>query len=298
MSGPLLVTGGAGYLGRRVLALAAASGVWSHVVGTYHRAPLATGAGLALDLGEPQALEAALNQLRPQAIIHTAAVTPAMGSAMTSQALWQVNVQGTAALAQWAARTNTRLVHVSSDAIWGGRDAAYTEADVPAPITPYGASKAAAEALVQALHPQAAIARTSLIYGWQPPDPNTVMAFEMLHGQRSGCLFTDEIRCPVFVDDLARALLELAQLDQAGVFHCVGGQALSRYDFGAALVRWHAGDPSGLPAGSTNASGARRPSQVIVTHTRTQMLLRSRLRGVDEVMAEEVVHGTYPRGYH
>jgi dTDP-4-dehydrorhamnose reductase len=295
VSGPLLVTGGAGYLGRRVLALAAAD--WAQAVGTCHRTPLADGAALALELSDPQAVEAALTQLRPQAIIHTAAVTPALGSAMTDQALWQVNVLGTAALAQWAARTNTRLVHVSSDAIWGGRDAAYTEADVPAPITAYGASKAAAEALVQALHPQAAIARTSLIYGWQPPDPNTVMALQMLHGQRGGCLFTDEIRCPIFVDDLAHALLELAQLDLAGVFHLVGSQALSRYDFGAALVRWHAGDPDGLPAGSASASGVRRPSQVIVTNGRTQMLLHSRLRGVDAVMAEEVVHGTNTGGY-
>lgn len=298
MSGTLLVTGAAGYLGQRVLALARTANSWPRIVGTVHHTAANWGDTVAVDLGDQAMVAELLNDLQPAAIIHTAAATPAMGRAMTERALWQVNVAGSATLARWSAQRPARLVHVSSDAIWGGREQPYTEEDVPAPITPYGASKAAAEAVVQALNSAAVLARTSLIYGWQPPDPNTVMALEMLQGRRAGFLFTDEIRCPIFVDDLARALLELAQSTLAGALHVVGEQAISRYDFGAALLCWHGQDPQQLPGGSTSASGIRRPSRVVVQNARTQMLLRTRLRGVNEVTAQEVSDETYSRCDH
>ena len=295
MNGTLLVTGGAGYLGRRVLALARHHAQNQRVIGTTNRTPVAYGESIPLDLANEKLVWATLDALQPQAIIHTAAITPALGSAMTDAALWNVNVRGTAALARWASHNQARLVHVSSDAIWGGRDAPYTEIDLPAPISPYGASKAAAEAVVQALYPAAAIARTSLIYGFDPPDPNTTMALQLLSGQRSGVLFTDEFRCPVFIDDLALALLELANSDQAGIFHLVGPHAISRYELGAALVRWHGFDPATLPAGTTASSGLRRPSRVVVDANHTQNQIRTVLRDVATVTNSEVRDGTDTR---
>ena len=297
MSGPLLITGAAGYLGRRLLGLALADPRWERVVGTVHRTPLRAGESLPMDLADPGSVQAGLDQLRPAAIIHAAAVTPARGGAISDRDFWATNVAGSAAIAAWAAGQGARLVHVSSDAIWGGRDAAYTEQDVPAPITPYGASKAAGEAVVQALDPAAAIARTSLIYGFDPPDPNTLMALELLDGRRSGMLFTDEFRCPGYVDDLARALLELAHTSAAGVFHLVGPQILSRYELGAALVRWHGRDPGPLPAGTTSASGLRRPSRVVVANAATQAQLTTVLRDIDMVMSQEVRYGAHSGVY-
>jgi dTDP-4-dehydrorhamnose reductase len=296
VSGSLLITGASGYLGRRLLGLALADPGWERVVGTVHRTPLASGESLPMDLADPRSVQAGLDQLRPAAIIHAAAVTPARGP-ISDRDFWPSNVAGSAAIAAWAASQGARLVHVSSDAIWGGREAAYTEQDVPAPITPYGASKAAGEAVVQALDPAAAIARTSLIYGCDPPDPNTIMALELLDGQRSGALFTDEFRCPVYVDDLARALLELAGNSAAGVFHLVGPRIMSRYELGAALVRWHGRDPGPLPAGTTSASGLRRPSRVVVANAATQAQLTTVLRDIDMVMSQEVRYGAHSGGH-
>ncbi|MFF6914401.1 sugar nucleotide-binding protein [Streptomyces sp. NPDC012466] len=64
-----------------------------------------------------------------------------------------------------AARQGVRLVHVSSDAVFSGARVHYAESCLPDPITPYGAAKAAAETGILAVHPEAVVARTSLIIG-------------------------------------------------------------------------------------------------------------------------------------
>lgn len=280
----LLITGASGYLGQRVAYFAQQTTIWNKVYSQTWRNPPIAGEHVACDLADQAQLEALLEQIQPTAIIHTAAVTPAMGPAMTDQALWAVNVQASATLARWAAQHQARLVHVSSDAVWGGREAAYTESDVPAPINPYGASKAAGEAVVAALDPQTAIARTSLLYGQNPLDPNTTMALAMLRGERHGVLFTDELRCPVLVEDVALALIELAQKPNLyGIFHLVGPQILSRFELGQALLAWNGIDSTGLPAGTTAASGLRRPSRVVVDNRTTQSQLSTILRSIDDV---------------
>jgi dTDP-4-dehydrorhamnose reductase len=245
-----------------------------------------------VDLTDAADVAALLASVRPDAIIHTAAATPALGQPVAEETFWQVNVMGTLALARWAVDAGSRLVHVSSDAVFGGREQPYTEADPPAPINPYGASKAAAEAVVQALCPAAAWVRTSLIYGAHEPDHSLRMARDFLTGERQGALFTDEIRCPVFVDDLARGLLMLAESDLRGPLHLAGAEALSRYDFGAALLRWAGDDPAALPAGSVAGSGLRRPAQVVLRSARSVSGLPIPLRGVREVVLQEAYHGT------
>lgn len=277
-----LITGAAGYLGQHVMLAAQQAQI--DAVGMIHRQYAPHGTTVQCDLTDHAALNAMLDHVQPQVIIHTAAVTPVVGAAMTSELLWQVNVLASATLARWTAQHHARLVHVSSDAIWGGRDEPYTEHDVPAPINPYGASKAAAEAVVTTHNPQAVIARTSLLYGFDPPDPNTIMAQDMANGRRAGVLFTDERRCPIAVGDVAQALLELGQRTELhGIFHVVGPTAVSRYELGCALVAWHGGDPATIPAGSAAASGLRRPSQVVVSNQQTQAVLHTRLRSVAEV---------------
>ena len=65
-----------------------------------------------------------------------------------------------------AAAVGARLVHLSSDVIFDGtKPSPYDESDAPSPITEYGRAKADAELAVAEAHPEALLARTSLIYG-------------------------------------------------------------------------------------------------------------------------------------
>jgi len=249
------------------------------VVGTVHSGP---STGVHLDVTSPASVARVFAEVRPDAVVHAASV---LGNSPSGPAArnWAVNAVGAAHVAAAATACGARLVHVSSDAVHSGRPEPYTEDDPPSPVYPYGAAKAAAETVVAAVAPSAAVVRTSLIVsgGRGPLSKHERLALALARGEGDGVLFTDDIRCPVAVDDLADALLELAASQFAGVLNVAGPQPLSRYDLGVAVVRRHGLDPSRVPAGTIARAGLHRPGCIRLDGTLAGRLLRTRLRRVD-----------------
>ena len=99
-----------------------------------------------------------------------------------------------------------------------------------------------------------------------------------------GALFTDMIRKPVHVNDLADALLELAANDYQGVLHVAGPDAISRYDLGVLIARREGLDPAQIPAATIAESGMHLPADVRLNTAKALSLLRTRLRGVYKFM--------------
>jgi dTDP-4-dehydrorhamnose reductase len=261
----LLITGGTGYLGGELLRQAAAAG----------HAP----AGGA-DIRDAAAVEALLAELRPELVIHTA-------FRQGGPELQATTAAGAGHVARASAGVGARLVHLSSDVIFDGeREGPYSEADTPTPISDYGAAKAAAEAMVAAAHPGAAIVRTSLIYGFAPIDRQTQFVLDVAAGRRDDRLFVDEFRCPIFVGDLAAALLELAALPYAGVLNIAGAERVSRYELGLLMARACGVDPAGIRGARSAESPVRRPRNCALAIGCAQGLLATPLRGVRQVLAD------------
>ncbi|GAA1423449.1 sugar nucleotide-binding protein [Catellatospora coxensis] len=277
----ILVTGGSGYTGGRLVALARAAGhdVTGTCSGRSWRPDQVTVStrveGLVpLDVRDRSAVDLLLDELRPDAVVHTSYI----------QSDWAVTALGAAHVAAAAARTGARLVQVSSDAIFKGRPAPYTEADLPEPVYPYGAAKAAAETAVLAVHPDAAVARTSLIIG-DDGSKQHQLALDMAAGRVDGVLFTDHIRCPVAVDDLAAALLELAEGDFRGILNVAGPEAISRHELGVRIAAKHGIPAERVPGGSALERGFVSPAEVRLDTTLARSVLHTRLRGVTEILA-------------
>ncbi|BBH69585.1 dTDP-4-dehydrorhamnose reductase [Actinoplanes sp. OR16] len=263
----LLITGGTGSLGRRVVARAVAAG-WEPV-GTYLTAP-GPRAGVRLDIRDQADVRRVLREVRPDAVVHAAA-----GRDRND---WRANADGAANVAVAAAAAGVRLVHVSSDAIFSGRAVHYDEDALPDPVYAYGAAKAAAETAVRAADPSAAVVRTSLILG-DGNGAHEILTHDLVAGRVRGALFTDEIRKPVHVDDLADALLELAGNDYAGVLNVAGADAVSRYDLGVLIARRDGLDVDALPAATVASLGLQRPTDVRLVIDRAAAVLTTPLRG-------------------
>jgi dTDP-4-dehydrorhamnose reductase len=255
----LFVTGLGGYLGRELARRAPAAG-WE-VAGITGRAQL--------DVRDREGVRAAVLEARPDVVVHTAYRMDDAG----------VNVDGTRAVAAAAQAAGARLVHLSTDVVFAGGERPLTEDDPPAPVTEYGASKLAAE---RACPPDALIVRTSLMYGGDHPSTHEVAAIEAADGARDMAFFTDEVRCPIAVGDLAAAILELARTDVAGPLHVAGADALTRLEFARLVAARHGRDPDALRGG---VGGPERPKHIALDSSRARALLRARLRGAREVLA-------------
>jgi dTDP-4-dehydrorhamnose reductase len=273
MTERILVTGATGHLGSRTAHRAAAAG-WT-VVRTSFRTPV-QGIGEQFDVRDPIAVRDVIERVRPDVVIHTAA----------GRDDWRVTADGAAHVAVAAAALNVRLVHVSTDAVFSGIDVDYDESALPDPVYRYGAAKAAAETAVRAVHPGAAVVRTSLILG-DGRGQHETLTRDLISGRARGVLFTDMIRMPVHVDDLADALLELAATDYRGVLNVAGSDPISRYDLGVLIARREGLDPARIPAGRIADSGLRLPTDVRLRIGKARALLRTRLRGANEFMVAE-----------
>ena len=174
-------------------------------------------------------------------------------------------VDGSRNVAEAAARCGARLVHLSTDVVFAGRQAPYTEADPTFAVTDYGVMKAAAERVVMEVCPMALVLRTSLMYATDFLAPTQLDVERALHGQTNTTFFTDEYRCPAHAGDVADAVARLASMPQlTGPLHFAGPDALSRADLAAAVARWLGLNPALLRTSTIGASGLARPARIVL----------------------------------
>ncbi|WP_219472187.1 SDR family oxidoreductase [Nonomuraea rhizosphaerae] len=274
----IVIVGGSGFLGSELVRLSTAAG--HTVAATYltRPGPMTNVGWLPLDVRDRAAVTDRISAFGPDAVINAA----------YRQSDWTTTAAGAAHVALATAANGGRLVHVSSDAVFSGDALTYPEDAVPDPITPYGAAKAAAEVAVRAIAPTAAIVRTSLIIG-DGGSSHEALVHSLATDRGKGVLFTDEIRCPVHVSDLAAALLELAASEQPGIHHVAGPEPMSRYELGRLIASRDGLDPARLPSGRRAGSGLRGPVDVRLDCGNTQKRLRTRLRGAREFVSRRAV---------
>lgn len=264
----LVVTGGAGYLGSEVASQAVTAG-WD-VVATQLRRDAPSGRPLALDLADADAVELAFARERPDVVIHTA-------YRQAEESLARDVVESTASVVRAAVAAGARLVHLSTDMVFGGkRTGRYDERDEPRPVSAYGLAKLEVERLVLAEHPNALVVRTSLLYGMSGPQ-------EALAVGHTGVFYTDEVRTPIHVADLAAALLELAVSDTTGTLHVAGPDAVNRYEFARLLAARQGHDLAHI-RGAPLPPGAARARNIALDSSRAVGLLTTRIPGVREVL--------------
>jgi dTDP-4-dehydrorhamnose reductase len=281
MASTMLITGVSGYLGSRLATRAVRAG-WS-VVGTVHGGECSIDGVRVerIDLVDRAAAVALLERVRPDAVVHTATGR--------DRGDWAAVADATGTVAVASAAVGARLVHVSSDAVLSGRQPPYDESALPDPVYRYGAGKAAAETVVKAVAPDAAIVRVPLIVGTDGDSKYERMTPALIAGQ-PGALFVDAYRSPIHVDDLSDALLELATAgtpagEHAGVLNVAGPDTVSFHRLGELIARRQGLDPALVPAARAGELDVVIPRDNRLDSTLARKLLTTRLRGAPEFLA-------------
>ena len=184
-----------------------------------------------VDLTDPLAVAAALDQADPDVVIHLAAISSTEAARRDPGLAKAVNVAGTGLLAAWAARHDRRLLYTSSDLVFDGSKSWNREDDPALPILEYGRTKHAAEHAVLATR-RGLVARLSLLFGASRSGQAGYFdrAMAALRAATPQSFFIDEFRTPLDFDTAAGILIRLAESDATGLIHVGGNERLSRFE--------------------------------------------------------------------
>jgi dTDP-4-dehydrorhamnose reductase len=287
MTKRLIVTGAGGFVAGSILSQAGND--WE-VHALSRKEALVRRDGLVWHLLDPldeAALRKAFCEILPDTVIHTAAAADIDYCETHQQEARRINGGLVQQISDLSSELGAMLVFTSTDTVFDGSTGHYTETDAPSPVNFYGQTKAEAEGIVSARKGPWAIGRVSLVMGLPMIGEGNSFLSRMLADFKAGKTAgfpDDEIRSPIDVVTLGRALLELAAAGQSGYYHLSGNDTLSRLDL-AKRIAGRMGYPPELVA-AKNSSGipgrAPRPRDVSLDNTKARSHLSTPFLGVDE----------------
>ena len=229
---PILVTGASGKLGLYLLREAASRGLKVVASSRTRPQPDFGHAFVASDLRELN-----LAEHRPQVVLHLGAMAAVGDCYQDPDEAFAINAHASARLAEQCQQLGARLIAVSTDMVFSGQSAPYSEESLPDAFSVYGRSKAAGEQAILAF-PQHSVVRPALMIG---PALGAAQSYydhivSQLGKNQTVSLFEDEWRSMISYAAVARGLLDLVARPLPGIFH-LGGTRCSRYQLGQALAQ-------------------------------------------------------------
>jgi dTDP-4-dehydrorhamnose reductase len=253
-----------------------------------------------LELTDRLKVDARIRALKPDLLIHCAALSRTKACEQDPDQAHRDNVEVTAHLAQLS--KDIPFIFLSSGEVFDGKTGWYSEADEPNPINVYGRTKLDAERVVLQ-NPQHTVVRIVLTSGTSQNGDRSFVD-DMCRTAKAGkdvTLYADEFRCPLPAGVIARAVWELVDRKQPGLYHLGGSERLSRWDIGEALLPWYPELEGRLIHGSArNHVGNPRPADLSLRCDKIQRLLSFCIPGFREWLTGRPRRGAdlwdYPDG--
>lgn len=174
--------------------------------------------------------------LKPDVVVHTAAHPSVDMCELNHKIADILHVDITQDIANICNKINSKLIYLSTDAVFEGQlNKKYTEEDIPHPINYYGKTKLSAEKIILKTS-RNTVLRTSVIYGWHSRSRFTNWILDSLKDKKWVDPFSDQYNTPTLVDDLAKSIIEIVQLQISGLYHATGKTCINRYEFALELA--------------------------------------------------------------
>ncbi|RLF55968.1 MAG: dTDP-4-dehydrorhamnose reductase [Thermoplasmata archaeon] len=171
----------------------------------------------------------------PDIVVVSAAFTNVDDCETHKKKAFDINVVGVKLVCEQIQKFNARCVYVSTDYVFNGEKGNYLEIDKVDPIDYYGVTKLKAEKIVSSTCLDYLIMRPSVIFGTEKQNFVTWI-IDSLKEKKNINIVTDQYVSPTLNTDFARQLESLLDTNQQGVFHCSGGERISRFDFACLIA--------------------------------------------------------------
>lgn len=263
----ILITGANGLLGQKLVGLLAQQADVDLIATARGENRLPISASYTyrqMDITDRQQVFDVITDVRPDAVIHGAAMTDVDKCELDKEACWAQNVTATESIVVACKATGAFLCHVSTDFIFDGKDGPYNEEAEGNPISFYGWSKYAAERVVMSSSLQWAIARTVLVYGIAHDMSRSNIILWVKKSLEDGKIIkvvTDQFRSPTLAEDLATGCALIAKKQATGIFNISGKEVLTPHEMAIQTADYFGLDKSLITeaTAATFTQTARRP---------------------------------------
>jgi dTDP-4-dehydrorhamnose reductase len=284
----LLVTGASGLLGTRICQLATKQNYEVYSAHSQHLPQF--GIPIKLDITDGAALRQVFDKTKPDAVVHSAALSDVDKCEKEKDLAWKINAESTSNIAQLCHKHNCFLVYISTDYVFNGEKGNYKETERTAPINHYGLTKLKGEEEVQKSGAEYCIARTSVIYGSNPAAGKINFALwllEKLRKKEEAKTVIDQWNSPTFNTNLAEMILEILERRITGTFHLAGATRLNRYELAQNIAETFNLDKSFLrPTSSKEMQWlAKRPRDSSLNVDKAKRTLKNKPLQISEALS-------------
>lgn len=187
------------------------------------------------DLADTAAVKGAIRRLKPDVVVHCAALTAVDRCESAKDLAWQINVEGTRAVADAARGAGARLVYISTDYVFdGAKNGPYAPDDAPHPLNVYGVTKREGEKIALDA-PGGLVVRSSWLFSRE--GKSFVRAvLELAAKQPEIKMVNDQIGAPTYSKDLAAAILLCIEKNAAGILHVANAGACTWHEYAKRIL--------------------------------------------------------------
>ena len=201
----------------------------------YTTSRVPSGNQIKCDITDSKSIKACFEKVRPSLVINCTNLAGGVNFCEDNPALSEkFHYEANKTMSQLSHESLTPFVLISTDYVFDGTKAPYSEEDQKNPLNEYGRHKLKAENWIKENTSKYIIARTTNIFGWDPftKTPNYLM--QLFFNLNKGKPFNAPSFLsgnPTHVDDLSQAIIDLLKRSNFGIYHIVGASTINRYDW-------------------------------------------------------------------
>jgi dTDP-4-dehydrorhamnose reductase len=243
-----------------------------------------------LDLLDVEKLTGLFRKIKPDVVIHAAAIANIDFCEKNKSVAEEINVGVTKSIAQLCKEADIKMIHCSTDTVFDGVKGYYIEDDLANPVNYYAETKAKSEVIVLSSSKKNVVARLALVMGLLSREKGNSFLFDLIEKLKNNeqvKFAENEIRTPIDVITLGAALVELADNNFSGIIHLAGNTRIDRFNM-AKQIGIDMNFSSDLII-STNSNDipdrAPRPNDASLNNRKAKQILKTPMRSLQEGLA-------------
>lgn len=276
----ILIGGSTGMLGSSMMLSNTKHELWGAYLGDKPKAKN----NVELDISDALWVNRVLNEIKPDVIINTIAITNVDLCEEKPEFARKIHVLGTKNLLEYAKEKKIYFLNISTDSVFDGNRGNYTEEDTPNPLNMYAKSKLEGDILTLQ-YPNTAIARTNIFgFNWLKKQSIAEWIIDTLKKKKELKLFKDVYFTPILTNILADLLFKMAEKGIQGLYNVTGSESISKLEFGYRIAKIYNLDSSLIKPSSIRDIGLKaiRPLIPTLVCSKIEKLLKVKLPNVDE----------------